>query len=48
MSRSTVVALFQKYSAQPVRTFSIGFEEAGFNEAEYAKQVAAHFGKLDA
>jgi asparagine synthase (glutamine-hydrolysing) len=41
---STVVGLYQKYSSQPVRTFSIGFEEAGFNEAEYAKQVAAHFG----
>jgi asparagine synthase (glutamine-hydrolysing) len=41
---STVVGLYQKYSSRPVRTFSIGFEEAGFNEAEYAKQVAAHFG----
>ncbi|HEV2079637.1 MAG TPA: asparagine synthase (glutamine-hydrolyzing) [Allosphingosinicella sp.] len=41
---STVVGLYQKYSLRPVRTFSIGFEEAGFNEAEYAKQVAAHFG----
>jgi asparagine synthase (glutamine-hydrolysing) len=41
---STVVGLYQKYSSQKVRTFSIGFEEAGFNEAEYAKQVAAHFG----
>ncbi|MBV9929927.1 MAG: asparagine synthase (glutamine-hydrolyzing) [Alphaproteobacteria bacterium] len=43
---STVVALYQKYSPQPVRTFSIGFEEAGFNEAEYAKAVAAHFGTV--
>jgi asparagine synthase (glutamine-hydrolysing) len=41
---STVVALYQKYSNQRVRTFSIGFQEAGFNEAEYAKAVAAHFG----
>jgi asparagine synthase (glutamine-hydrolysing) len=43
---STVVALYQKYSPNPVRTFSIGFEEAGFNEAEYAKAVAAHFGTV--
>jgi asparagine synthase (glutamine-hydrolysing) len=41
---STVVALYQKYSNSNVRTFSIGFEEAGFNEAEYAKEVARHFG----
>jgi asparagine synthase (glutamine-hydrolysing) len=41
---STVVALYQKHSSTPVRTFSIGFEEAGFNEAEYAKAVARHFG----
>ena len=41
---STVVGLYQKYSPGRVRTFTIGFEEAGFNEAEYAKAVAAHFG----
>jgi asparagine synthase (glutamine-hydrolysing) len=41
---STVVALYQKHSASPIRTFSIGFEEAGFNEAEYAKEVARYLG----
>jgi asparagine synthase (glutamine-hydrolysing) len=43
---SSVVALYQRHSSTPVRTFSIGFEEAGFNEAEYAKEVARHFGTV--
>jgi len=39
---STIVALMQKQSSSPIKTFSIGFSEAGFNEAEYAKAVATH------
>jgi len=41
---SSVVALMQAASARPVRTFTIGFTEAGFDEARHAKQVAAHLG----
>jgi len=41
---STVVALMQAQSAQPVRTFTIGFHAAAYNEAEEAKAVARHLG----
>jgi asparagine synthase (glutamine-hydrolysing) len=41
---SLVAALMQTRSAQPVRTFSIGFQEARFNEAPYAAAVARHLG----
>jgi asparagine synthase (glutamine-hydrolysing) len=39
---STVVALMQSVSTRPVQTFSIGFHEAEYNEAEYAKAIARH------
>jgi asparagine synthase (glutamine-hydrolysing) len=41
---SAVVALMQRQSSMPVRTFTIGFDVPQFNEAEHAKAVARHLG----
>ena len=41
---SLVTALMQRQSDRPVRTFSIGFRERGFDEAPYAKAIARHLG----
>lgn len=41
---SVVTAIAQSVSDKPVKTFSIGFKEAKFNESQYAKQVSDHLG----
>lgn len=39
-----IVSLMQKQSMSPVKTFTIGFEDKKYNEAEYAKEIAEHLG----
>ena len=39
---SLIVSLMQKNSAKKIDTFTIGFNEASFNEARYAKKIANH------
>lgn len=44
LDSTTVVALMQAQSSKPVRTFTIGYQEAGYNEASYAQAIAKHLG----
>ncbi|MGP6419899.1 asparagine synthase (glutamine-hydrolyzing) [Pseudomonas putida] len=39
-----IVSLMQSLSTQKVKTFTIGFDNPGYNEAEHAKAVARHLG----
>lgn len=41
---SLVVALMQAQSSRPVKTFTIGFDDSRYNEAEHAKAVAHYLG----
>jgi len=41
---SAIVALMQQQSTNPIKTFSVGFNVEGFNEAIHAKAVANHLG----
>lgn len=44
LDSSTIVALMQRQSLGPVKTFTVGFEEAGFDESPHARAVAQHLG----
>ena len=41
---STIVALMQSLNTGSVKSFTIGMEEKGYNEADAAKEIAAHLG----
>ncbi len=46
MDSSVVTALMAEQSAEPVRTFSIGFEEQSYDELGYARAVARRYGTV--
>jgi len=41
---SIIVSIMAQASSQPVKTFSVGFEEASFSELPYARTVAERYG----
>ena len=41
---SCIVAMMQSQSSKQVKTFTLGFEDAGFDESPHAKAVAQHLG----
>jgi asparagine synthase (glutamine-hydrolysing) len=41
---STIVALMQAQSTRPVQTFTVGFDDTGFDESPHARAVARHLG----
>jgi asparagine synthase (glutamine-hydrolysing) len=43
---STVAGFLTKVSGRPARTYSIGFDAEGYDEMEYARAAAAHFGTV--
>jgi asparagine synthase (glutamine-hydrolysing) len=43
---SAVVATMVKHSAEPVRTFSVGFREAEYSELDHARAIADRFGTI--
>lgn len=46
MDSSVVTALMAEASEEPVRTFSIGFEEQAYNELPYARTIAQRYGTV--
>ncbi len=46
LDSSIVVALMSRFAAEPVKTFSIGFQAAGYDENPYAELVSRHCGTV--
>ena len=41
---SIVTSIMQSQSSRPINTFTIGFDDTAYNEANYAKAIAQHLG----
>src|SRR5437667_11550693 len=41
---ATIVAIMQKSASRPVKTYTVGFEEASYDEPAHARQIAEYLG----
>ena len=46
MDSSSILALMIRHTSGPIHTYSVGFEDATFNELPYARLAARHFGAV--
>jgi len=46
LDSSAVVALMSGLASEPIKTYTIGFEDSGFDETPYARRVAGQFGTV--
>jgi len=46
LDSSAIVALMSRHASEPIHTYSVGFEEASFNELPYARVVSERYGTV--
>jgi asparagine synthase (glutamine-hydrolysing) len=46
MDSSALVALMARHTSEPIHTYSVGFEDASFNELPHARIIARQFGTV--
>ncbi|NJD18912.1 MAG: asparagine synthase (glutamine-hydrolyzing), partial [Gemmatimonadetes bacterium] len=46
LDSSAVAALMRRHTGEPIRTYTVGFEDPTFDEREPARRVAAHLGTV--
>jgi asparagine synthase (glutamine-hydrolysing) len=46
MDSSALVALMHRHTTEPIRTYSVGFEDASFNELPFARIVSGRFNTI--
>ncbi|MCB2100913.1 MAG: hypothetical protein KDE22_08600 [Rhodobacterales bacterium] len=44
LDSSTVAGVYNEHTKDPAKAFTIGFDEEGYDESDYARAAASHFG----